>query len=76
MKQYTITQHPFKITFEIDDEWLNRYTEITEADMQEMADNCDKEYKKIAVALHALAAQQDASEKMNSKPKPYPELPE
>lgn len=75
MKQYTITQHPFKATLEFDDQWLARFG-IGETEMQEIADGMDKQLKEIAVTLHALAAQQDASEKMNGKPEPYPELPE
>lgn len=75
MKQYTITQHPFKATLEFDDQWLARFG-IGETEMQEIADGMDKQLKNIAVTLHALAAQQDASEKMNGKPEPYPEFPE
>lgn len=75
MKQYTITQHPFKATLEFDDQWLARFG-IGETEMQEIADSMDGQLKKIAVTLHALAAQQDASEKMNGKPEPYPGLPE
>lgn len=75
MKQYTITQHPFKATLEFDDQWLARFG-IGETEMQEIADGMDRQLKKIAVTLHALAAQQEASENMNGKPEPYPELPE
>lgn len=75
MKQYTITQHPFKATLEFDDQWLARFG-IGETEMQEIADGMDKQLKEIAVTLHALAAQQDASENMNGKSEPYPELPE
>lgn len=75
MKQYTITQHPFKITIEFDDQWLVRLG-IGEPEMQEITDGIGQQLKKIAVALHALAAQQDASENMNGKSEPYPELPE
>ena len=75
MKQYTITQHPFKATLEFDDQWLARFG-IGETEMQETADGIAEQLKQIAVALHALAAQQEASEKMNGNPKPYPELPE
>lgn len=75
MKQYTITQHPFKLIIEFDDQWLVRF-DIGEPEMQEIADGLDDVLKKRAVTLHALAAQQDASENMNGKPEPYPELPE
>lgn len=75
MKHYTITQHPFKATLEFDDQWLTRFG-IGETEMQEIADSMDGQLKKIAVTLHALAAQQDASENMNGKSEPYPELPE
>lgn len=63
MKQYTITQHPFKLTIEFDDQWLVRFN-IGEPEMQEMADGIAGQMKKIAVTLHALAAQQDASRAM------------
>lgn len=75
MKQYTITQYPFKATLELDDEFLSRLG-MGEPEMQEIADGLDDLLKKIAVILHALAAQQDASENMNGKSEPYPELPE
>lgn len=66
MKQYTTTQHPFKATLEFDDQWLARFG-IGETEMQEIADGMDKQLKNIAVTLHALAAQQDASKVMNDK---------
>lgn len=66
MKQYTITQHPFKATLEFDDQWLTRFG-IGETEMQEIADSMDGQLKNIAVTLHALAAQQDASKVMNDK---------
>lgn len=75
MKQYTITQHPFKLIIEFDDQWLVRF-DIGEPEMQEIADGLDDVLKKRAVTLHALAAWQDASENMNGKSEPYPELPE
>lgn len=75
MKHHTITQHPFKITIEFDDQWLSRLG-MGEPEMQEIADGLDDVLKKRAVTLHALAAQQDASENMNGKSEPYPELPE
>lgn len=63
MKQYTITQHPFKLTIEFDDQWLVRF-DIGEPEMQEITDDIGQQLKKIAVALHAFAAQQDASRAM------------
>lgn len=66
MKQYTITQHPFKATLEFDDQWFARFG-IGETEMQEIADSMDGQLKSVAVGLHALAAQQEASEKMNEE---------
>ena len=63
MKQYTITQHPFKFIIEFDDQWLVRF-DIGEPEMQEITDGIGQQLKKIAVTLHALAAQQDASRAM------------
>lgn len=63
MKKYEITQHPFKLTVEFDDEWLAPLG-IGEAEMQEMIDGESQQLKKIAVALHAALEQQKASEEM------------
>lgn len=71
MKQYTITQHPFKATLEFDDQWLVRF-DIGEPEMQEIADGLDDVLKKRAVTLHALAAQQDASREYERKIRTLP----
>lgn len=66
MKQYTITQHPFKITFEIDDQWLSRFgSGFSDTEIQATVDNLEKEFRQIAVIMHAAAAQQEANETMN-----------
>ena len=63
MKKYEITQHPFKITIEFDDEWLAPLG-IGEPEMQEIVDEWNKQFKPIAIALHAAVEQQKASEEM------------
>ena len=63
MKKYEITQHPFKLAVEFDDEWLATL-DMGEAEMQEIIDELSKQFKRIAVVLHASAEQKKASEGM------------
>ena len=63
MKTYTITQHPIKLTVELDDEW-RRSIGVDTDDMDDMAGDWENQLKKATLPLHAIKAQIDASEKM------------
>lgn len=63
MKQYEITQHPIKLTLELDDEWL-RSIDVEDSDMDGMANEWEKTTKQVALALHSIKAQKDMSDSM------------
>lgn len=66
MKTYTITQHPIKLTLELDDEWLHG-AGVKDQDMDDMAAEWEENIQQVSRTLYAVKAQIEASEKMEKE---------
>lgn len=66
MKTYTITQHPIKLTLELDDEWLHG-AGVKDQDMDDMAAEWEENTQQVSRTLYAIRAQIEASEKMEKE---------
>lgn len=69
MKQYEITQHPIKLTLELDDDFLHTIG-VDDSDMDDMAAEWETNIKQVAVQLYLVKSQMEASEKMKNNTPP------
>lgn len=63
MIEKTLNLHPFKLTFEVDNEFLEELG-IGETEIDGMMTDLKDNLHKVAVLLHAAKAQNDASKEM------------
>ena len=64
MKTFEIKEHPFKVTLEVDDDFLKGIEEVSDKDMEDMVEAARESLHDVAVELYRLKAQKEASEKM------------
>lgn len=64
MKQFVIKEHPFKLTFEYDDEFLSGIEDFDEDGLEEVRGELQEALHTLAVQCYTLKSQSEASKKM------------